>query len=1004
MSFVHRKAVLLPLFLLLTVLLSSCGIQAISLNLVPMAPAGENMPTPDIIDPGTEVRGVWIAAVYNIDYPSASGLDAAALQAELDGILAACRETGLNTIFFQVRPTCDALYDSAIFPVSSFLSKDGTLVFDPLGYLVEEAHKQNIFVHAWINPLRVTMNSTDVNALPESSPARQHPEWTVPFADGKLYLNAGIPEVRQLVADGVREIVENYDVDGIVFDDYFYPYPTTTANGTPAVFDDAEEFAAYGAGYASLADWRRANINELIRLVYETVHSVDSTCRFGVSPCGVWQNDNGTNGGSATNGFEGYHSLYCDALAWVEAGTVDYLSPQLYWRFTTASAPYDVLVRWWNTVLDGTGVDLYVSHGSYRYEDGEWTDPEGELKEQVTFARSEISYRGSVFYGYDEIRRNIHGAADELRELYQNEIIYSDTVSNGQSVQIATPSSGATMTDAKSYIIGTSDPAYPLSMNGKKIGRTKSGFFSLMADLTPGRNDFTFRHKGEESVYTLYYNPDTGSSQTAEVLPILDSVKITTVYPSQRVTTSGSTQWVSCVAPYGSAVTASLGGTTIHLTMLSEPSRTWDAGGHVGVTYGGTFQLPEAAYGSLQELGNVTFSVSHQAGSASATGGSVRQMGSGAKLAVTVLDRYAELKFSQTSLYYNDYTVQSPGMTDYVVAQNNGFYELRMGGFIAEKWVEETTDYPSDSTKITKAVLSNLGDITELRLTTGDNPAYYGYAEDGKFIVTLYAVDAASAVDVLVYGNPLFTSCETIRLPDQNRVRYALTMQDERNFYGFDLYYDGDDTVVTFRNPMSLDLNREKPLEGVSIVLDAGHGGTDAGAAGAQNKGDTVLNEENLNLAITLEAERLLTELGASVSLIRREDVTVSLQERMRYLEEAEPDLCISIHQNSMGYAADITRIRGVLPLYCADAGKLLADTVGAGVANRTGRQHRESQYQMLALCRNPKFPQALIEVGFITCVEEYEQMVNGSGILQAAEGIAEGVLEYFRRQAEYAG
>ena len=996
---------LLPLVLTLSILLTSCGVEATSLTLVPMQPTEENMPTTNIIDPSSEVRGVWIASVYNIDYPSAAGLDAAALQAEIDSIIATCLETGLNTIFFQVRPTCDALYKSELFPVSSFLSADGTLPFDPLDYIVKEAHKNNIFVHAWVNPLRVTMNSTDVNTLPETSPARMHPEWTVPYVDGKLYLNAGIPEVRKLVADGVREIVAGYDVDGIVFDDYFYPYPANNADGTAAVFDDAEEFAAYGAEYEDRAAWRRANINDLIAQVYDAVHTTDPDCVFGVSPFGIWQNDNGKNGGSATNGLEGYHALHCDALAWVEAGTVDYLSPQLYWQFTTTSAPYDVLVRWWNAALENTGVDLYVSHAIYRYEEGNWAEPEGEMTEQVTFARSELAYKGSVYYGYDEIRQNTKGAADELKYLHENEIIYSAVTSNGQSVQVTTPANGSVMTADTSYVIGMSDPSEPLYMDGKKIGRTRSGFFSVMVKLNYGENKFTFTHKGETYEYILHYNTGTASTQPGDGVTVLDSIQAASIFPSKKVTTSAGTQWVSCVAPYGSQVTATLDGTTIELGVTEQPARTRDANGYVGVTYGGTFTLPAAAEGQLYNAGNVTFSVTHKDGTASATGAEIRSMGKNAKLAVSVNQRYAELKFTETSSYYNDYTVQSPGMTDYVKAQKNGFYELRMGGFIAEEWVNEIYSIDlAEKAPITKAVVSDKGEYTELRLDTQANKLpYYGYMEEGKFIVTLYNADADNAMDVKITDNPLFSACETIRLPDQNRVRYALTLKSDRNFYGFDLVYEDGGVVVTFRNPMVVDLSRDLPLEGVHIVLDAGHGGSDRGAAGAQNTDDTVLNEEDINLLITLEAEKLLKELGATVDLTRREDVTMDLYARMDYLEEKEPDLCISIHQNSMGYTSDITRIRGTLPLYWANAGTLLADTVGAAVAARTGRYLRETTRQMLALCRNPKFPQTLIEVGFITCVEEYEQLVSGRGITQAAEGVRDGVMEYFRRQAEYA-
>ncbi|MBP3378795.1 MAG: family 10 glycosylhydrolase, partial [Clostridia bacterium] len=239
-----------------------------------------------IINPDSEIRGVWIASTYNIDYPSRTDLSADQLKAELDAILDTCSEVGLNTIFFQVRPTADALYDSDIFPVSSVMNTNGKLVFDPLEYLVNEGHRRNIYIHAWVNPLRITMNSHDLDALPEMSPAKKNPDWVVPYDDGKLYFNAGIPEVWQLVADGVEEIVRKYDVDGVVFDDYFYPYPVYDDAGAKIEFDDSEEYEKYGAGYDNIGDWRRDNINKMVKLCYDTVHATDPECVFGISPFG----------------------------------------------------------------------------------------------------------------------------------------------------------------------------------------------------------------------------------------------------------------------------------------------------------------------------------------------------------------------------------------------------------------------------------------------------------------------------------------------------------------------------------------------------------------------------------------------------------------------------------------------------------------------------------------------------------------------------------------------
>ena len=231
------------------------------------------------------MRGVWVASVANIDYPSSASMTAQALAAEADTMLDNIAAMGLNTVFLQVRPSADALYRSGLFPQSRYVSgncgasPDGD--FDVLAYWVEGAHERGLQLHAWINPYRITRNGREeLDALPESSPARQHPEWVVEY-DGNYYFNPGLPAVQQLVVDGAAEIVRNYDVDGIHLDDYFYP-------GTD--FNDAETFARYGADFSSIDDWRRDNVNTLIASLDETLHTLDPELSFGVSPAGIWAN------------------------------------------------------------------------------------------------------------------------------------------------------------------------------------------------------------------------------------------------------------------------------------------------------------------------------------------------------------------------------------------------------------------------------------------------------------------------------------------------------------------------------------------------------------------------------------------------------------------------------------------------------------------------------------------------------------------------------------------
>lgn len=1002
------------LFVLLTLLffLTACERTDYDMTNKPLLSSDPAPSLIHILNPDSEVRGVWIASVYNIDYPSRTDLTAEELKNEIDAILDTCEHAKLNTVFFQVRPHCDALYSSEIFPVSSVISSGGTLVFDPLEYIVSEGHRRNIFIHAWVNPLRVTMNTHDIKSLPESSPARLHPDWTVAYGDGKLYLNAGIPEVAQLVADGVREIVEKYDVDGVVFDDYFYPYPAYDESGKMYEFNDAYEYARYGEGFDNIADWRRNNINTMIRLCYDAVHTTDPECVFGVSPFGVWQNSDGKNGGSETTSLEAYKSLYCDALAWIDGGYVDYISPQVYWTFDTKAAPFDTVTRWWNTQLDGTDVKLYISHASYRYEEGEWDAPEGQLTEQIAFARSEKSYHGSVMYGYDEIRRNIRSAADDLLRAYENEIVYTPIQSTGGSVNLTSPESDSVMTDAKTYLIGTSDPAYPLTVtfDGRtsKVGRTKSGYFSLYVTLKKGENTFVFEQNGEKTVYTLHLGSshlkteEPKSDEDAENDPdkdltILESHTIIGTYPEQEIATAEEILWVSCAAPAGSEVKAEIGGVVTDLVPLDKPEKAKTDAGYVAVIYGANAKLPPTEDGCITDCGNIKFSASLDGITVETEGIRVRVLGKNAPLAVTVNKDYTELKITEKSSYFNDYTVQSAGMTDYAVSLRNGFYRLKMGGYVSADDVSETDSLPSGQIVFTSAKVSDSGESTDLTIACADRPAYNGAIDEtGRFVLTFYGVDSSSAPLPTIRVNPLVKSCDLIRLDD--RVRYCFTLVNPENFYGFDLTYGDGEIIVSLKNPMKTDFTSDTPLSGVTIVLDAGHGGWDRGAAGA----DPSMHEKDVNLAVTLAASELLTGLGAEVLLTRSDDTYVDLYQRMDFLEETEPDLCISVHQNSMGYTSDITRIRGTLALYTMDAGAMLSDAVGRSVSGVFGRNYRGSQYQALAVCRNPKFPSALIEVGFITSVEEYEATVSEDGIHTAARGISEGVLDYFRRQASY--
>lgn len=361
------------------------------------------------------MRGVWVSSVANIDYPSQQGLSADQLKSEADTILNNIAAMGLNTVFLQVRPSADALYQSALFPWSRYVSgtagqaPDGD--FDVLAYWVEGAHSRGLQLHAWLNPYRITRDGKEeLDALPETSPAKQHPEWVVEY-EGNYYFNPGLPAVQQLVVDGAAEIVRNYDVDGIHLDDYFYP-------GTD--FNDAAAYARYGDDFDDIGDWRRDNVNTLIASLDETVHAINPELSFGVSPAGIWDNKADNPKGSDTNGRSSYREIYCDSVEWVKRGTVDYICPQLYWSIGYEIADFEVLVDWWQDIVSTSDVALYIGIGAYRAAEAEPGDVwygTAELERQLDMLDNSIDIQGEVFFSYASLME-AQGCSDFLTAHY----------------------------------------------------------------------------------------------------------------------------------------------------------------------------------------------------------------------------------------------------------------------------------------------------------------------------------------------------------------------------------------------------------------------------------------------------------------------------------------------------------------------------------------------------------------------------------------------------------
>jgi uncharacterized lipoprotein YddW (UPF0748 family) len=366
-----------------------------------------------------EFRGAWVATVANIDWPSQKTLSTQEQKAELLALMDRAAQLKLNAVIFQVRPACDAMYASRIEPWSEYLmgtmGKPPEPFYDPLAFAVEEAHKRGLELHAWFNPyrarLRASTSPVAANHISKTRPqlVRQYGEF--------LWLDPGEKEVQDYSISVVMDVVKRYDIDGVHFDDYFYPYKARDASGKELDFPDDASWQRFGAGgRLSRDDWRRENVNVFIERLYRSIKNAKPWVKFGISPFGIWRPKNPPQ----ISGLDSYATLYADSRKWLAKGWVDYLAPQLYWAIDPPAQSFPVLLRWW-AEQNPKGRNLYAGMDSTkvgRSQSRRGWQPQ-EIVNQIRLARAQKGAEGHIHWNMKSLLRN--NTFDETleREVYQ---------------------------------------------------------------------------------------------------------------------------------------------------------------------------------------------------------------------------------------------------------------------------------------------------------------------------------------------------------------------------------------------------------------------------------------------------------------------------------------------------------------------------------------------------------------------------------------------------------
>lgn len=365
--------------------------------------------------PKHEFRAVWVATVDNIDWPSRGDYNTASQKAEFIRQLDMHQRNGMNAVVVQVRPACDAFFPSSLEPWSQWLTgqqgKAPDPYYDPLEFMIRETHKRGMEFHAWCNPYRAVFR-VNRSSIAANHISKIHPDWVVTYGDAR-YLDPGNKQVQLFVVSVIRDMLKRYDVDGIHFDDYFYPYRIAGKE-----FPDNASYLKYGKGM-NREDWRRANVDSVILMLSRTIHEVKKTCKFGISPFGVWRNISQDPDGSNTHaGQTNYDDLYADILLWLKNGWIDYVVPQLYWEFEQKNAPFGVLLDWWSK--HSYGRPCYIGLGYYRAGSNVYWRDVNQLPRQLTAIRNTENVHGEVYFSSTSFYKNPYGWNDSLQQHYYN--------------------------------------------------------------------------------------------------------------------------------------------------------------------------------------------------------------------------------------------------------------------------------------------------------------------------------------------------------------------------------------------------------------------------------------------------------------------------------------------------------------------------------------------------------------------------------------------------------
>lgn len=952
-------------------------------------------PVPEI--PGNfahpdEMRGAWLVA--GVDYLTAGTDTGDEVKAQIDAAFATLQEWGFNTVILPLTYNGQPLYPSAQQETFTLTAGDGT-AFDPLQYIVSSAKAAGLYTYAVFD-----LHVGDENGLDPTLTADRE----------KLYALAA-------------EVAPLYAFDGFLLENYSYALGKT---GSYAAYMEQ----APGSGFEAFVQQSvEAAVSEVIR----AFKAVNNDFFVGLLANAVWAHQRTDERGSATDAvYEEYTDGHADSRAFVESGLVDFVMIKDYYSTDHATANFTNILRWWSALCGEANVPLYVAHAANRAgeDSAGWSSP-SQLSLQLLTCRDYGSWKGSAFYTLSALRQNPDGSTDALLKAFDGTLM-SEYITD--KLEVTNPSgTNYTTVESKLVLQGSADPNFPLTMNGAAIELTELGGFDIPVTLSPGRNTFTFEHKGETVTYVVTYK-----------VTILKEIS-----PQNDMEVEGGAQIVfSAIVRKGSTAYAMINGEKINMTSNPEQSGEGTGADSDFERYTGTYVIPSGT-SQVQSLGAVKIYASYNGLEESLTGGIIKvkaveqlppidlpgigdldppdpttgneELISGKRL-VEVTNNYAETFNSageeDWSRPVNAYLPK--GTTDYLVStiytsnKTPRYYVLGCGRKVYAKDVRvgSATSFTANTATIEQVTVGSTHTTMKIGFswrvpynvqllpqkysmsTASGQPSYAITEQTTEYVdITFYYTTAVSGTPD-VSGSPLFRSAEWIK-GSGNSYILRLHLHNKGQFYGYSVVWDADNNLnFAFRYPPNVSGNpSDKPLKGVRICIDPGHGGNSRGAVGYV--GEKQILEKDLTLELSLRLRDKLVALGASVTMSRTGDTNPSMDSRVDMARNNGTDMLISIHVDAGGGSGSSIHYFNE---YSYEASKLIWQKMHEveelrGIGDRA-EPYRWNPFQ-LARCHDTTA--FLVECGFMDNSKDREALLDPVYQNLLTTAMTDGIIEYFQ-------